>query len=111
MADIQCQHHQRLRPQAPAAGLPRYRLGLILGRMKKFTQAEQALSEAIEREPKNFDYLYALAILYLESGQLEKSLDKARQLQALMPGLPRTRQLIQKIQQEIQAAAARPQEK
>jgi len=96
-----------LAAQDPAAGLPRYRLGLILGRMRKFTQAEQALTEAIEREPKNFDYLYALAILYLESGQLEKSLAQARQLQALMPGVPATRQLIQDIQQRMRAAKSR----
>ena len=97
--------------QDPAAALPRYRLGLILGRMKKFTQAEQSLGEAIEREPKNFDYLYALAILYLESGQLEKSLLQARRLEALMPGVPRTRQLIRTIQQKMQAAESRKKEK
>jgi len=64
--------------QHPSADLPRYRLGLILGRMKKFTEAEQSLLQTIEREPKNFDYHYALAILYLESGALEKSLNQAR---------------------------------
>ena len=87
--------------QDPSAGLPRYRLGLILGRMKKFTEAEQSLLQAIEREPKNFDYHYALAILYLESGALEKSLNQARRLEALVPGVPATGELIRAIQREM----------
>ena len=96
--------------QDPAAGLPRYRLGLILGRMGKFTQAEQALREAIQREPKNFDYSYALAILYLESGQLKKSRAQAQRLEALAPGVPATRQLIQDIQQRLRAVQILPKE-
>ena len=94
--------------QDPSAGLPRYRLGLILGRMGKFTQAEQSLHEAIEREPENFDYSYALAILYLESGQLEKSLDQTRRLERLVPGLPVTKQLMQDIQQRLRATRTSP---
>jgi len=89
--------------QDPSAGLPRYRLGLILGRMKKFTEAEQSLLQAIEREPKNFDYHYALAILYLESGALEKSLNQARRLEAIVPGVPATGELIRAIQREMKA--------
>ena len=76
--------------------------------MGKFTQAEQSLHEAIEREPKNFDYSYALAILYLESGQLEKSLSQARRLEALVPGLPVTKQLMQDIQQRLRAVRTPP---
>jgi len=94
--------------QDPSAGLPRYRLGLILGRMGKFTQAEQSLHEAIEREPENFDYSYALAILYLESGQLEKSLGQTRRLDRLVPGLPVTKQLMQDIQQRLRATRTSP---
>ena len=96
--------------QDPAAGLPRYRLGLILGRMGKFTQAEQALREAIQREPKNFDYSYALAILYLESGQLKKSRVQAQRLEALVPGVPATRQLIQDIEKRLRAVRTLPKE-
>ena len=89
----------------PSAGLPRYCLGLILGRMKKFTEAEQSLLQAIEREPKNFDYHYALGILYLESGALEKSLNQAGRLEALVPGVPATGALIRTIQREMKATS------
>lgn len=95
---------RRLTQQDPTASLPWYRLGLILGRRGRFAEAEVALQRALKLEPNNFDYLYGLGIFFLETGQLEKSLDQARSLQALMPGLPATRQLIQKIQQEMRSA-------
>ena len=57
--------------------------GLTLDRAGKLTQAEQALREAIEIGPKNFDYSDALAILYLGSGRLEKSLAQARRIETL----------------------------
>ena len=78
--------------------------------MGRFAEAEVALQRALKLEPNNFDYLYGLGIFFLETGQLEKSLDQARSLQALMPGLPATRQLIQKIQQEMRSAESPPKE-
>ena len=79
-----------------------YYAGLILDRAGKFAQAEQVLREAIERGPKNFDYSDALAILYLESGRLEKSLAEARRVETLVPFLAVEQQRVQEFQHRCQ---------
>jgi tetratricopeptide (TPR) repeat protein len=68
-----------------AKGMPgrarvRYNLGLLLQHLKRYTEAEAALLGALEIEPDNLDYLYALADHYLKRGKLLEARDIARKI-------------------------------
>jgi tetratricopeptide (TPR) repeat protein len=68
-----------------AQGLPGrarvlYNLGLLQQHLKRDMEAEAALLGALEIEPDNLDYLYALADHYLKSGKLFKARDIAEQM-------------------------------
>jgi len=71
-------------------GLPgrariRYNLGLLLQHLKRDPEAEAALLGALEIEPNNLDYLYALADFYLKRGNLTKARILAEQMVAKHP--------------------------
>ncbi len=66
-------------------GLPgrariRYNLGLLLQHLKRDPEAEAALRAALEIEPDNLDYLYAMADFYLKRGNLTKAGVLARKM-------------------------------
>jgi tetratricopeptide (TPR) repeat protein len=68
-----------------ARGMPerarvRYNLGLLLQHLKRDMEAEAALMGALEIEPANLDFLYALADHYLKRGKMLKARDIARQM-------------------------------
>lgn len=61
-----------------ADGLPlrariQYNLGLLLQKLGKNTDAEMALKKALSIEPKHPDYLYAMAVFYLQRQKLEQA--------------------------------------
>jgi Tfp pilus assembly protein PilF len=61
-----------------AVGMPNrarvhYNLGLLLQHLKKASAAESSLIKALELEPDNLDYLFALADFYLKRGKLQKA--------------------------------------
>ena len=73
-----------------AAGLPdrsrvHYNLGLLLQQLKRDTEAEAALLTALEIEPDNLDYLYALADHYLKRQKLVHARRIAEQMIAKHP--------------------------
>jgi tetratricopeptide (TPR) repeat protein len=73
-----------------AAGLPdrsrvHYNLGLLLQHLKRDTAAEAALLTALEIEPDNLDYLYALADHYLKRQKLVQARRIAEQMIAKHP--------------------------
>ena len=73
-----------------AAGLPdrsrvHYNLGLLLQHLKRDTQAEAALLTALEIDPDNLDYLYALADHYLKRQKLIQARRIAEQMIAKHP--------------------------
>ena len=75
-----------------AAGLPQrsrihYNLALLLKQLNRKTEAESALNRALLADPGNPDYLYALAVLYMESGRLDDALKVAVQLRNNHPDL------------------------
>jgi len=75
-----------------AAGLPQrsriqYNLSLLLKQLNRKAEAERALNRALLVEPGNPDYLYALAVLYMESGRLEDALNVAVLLRDNHPDL------------------------
>jgi tetratricopeptide (TPR) repeat protein len=61
-----------------AVGMPNrarvhYNLGLLLQHLKKASAAESSLIKALELEPDNLEYLFALADFYLKRGKLQKA--------------------------------------
>jgi tetratricopeptide (TPR) repeat protein len=75
---------------AAAAGLPQrsrvqYNLGLLLQLMKRDAEAEAALQAALEIEPGNLDYLYALADHYLKRQKFVRARQIAEQMIAKHP--------------------------
>jgi len=73
-----------------AAGLPdrsrvHYNLGLLLQHLQRDTEAEAALLTALEIEPDNLDYLYALADHYLKRQKLVPARQIAAQMIAKHP--------------------------
>ena len=57
----------------PERARVRYNLGLLLQQLKRDMEAEAALLGALEIEPDNLDYLYALADFYLKRGNLAQA--------------------------------------
>jgi Flp pilus assembly protein TadD len=61
-----------------AQGLPQrsrihYNLGLLLQQLQRDTEAEKALKHALAIEPNQPEYIYALAVFYLQRRQFEKA--------------------------------------
>ncbi len=76
-----------------SAGLPQrsrihYNLGLLLQKLRRDTEAESALKRALALEVNNPDYLYALAVFYLERGDLEAARKTAEKLHTEHPDIP-----------------------
>ena len=90
-----------------AKGMPerarvRYNLGLLLQHMKRDMEAEAALLGALEIEPENLDYLYALADHYLKRGKLLQARDIAEQMIAKHPDNPVGRDILNYINKQLE---------
>jgi len=75
-----------------AEGLPRrsrihYNLGLLLQRLQRDAEAEAALKRAVSIEPNHPDYLYAMAVFYVQ----RQRLDEAQRIAEKMAANPSTR--------------------
>jgi tetratricopeptide (TPR) repeat protein len=73
-----------------ASGMPRnsrawYNLGLLRQSLGQDPAARQALIAAVDLEPENPDYLYALADHYLKRARFTEALPIARRLAAAVP--------------------------
>jgi Flp pilus assembly protein TadD len=93
-----------------AAGLPQrarvhYNLALLLKSLNRNPEAETALRQALAVEAQNPDYLYALAVLYLEWNRLDEALRVASRLRQYHPDLALAVDLVQYIER---AKAAQP---
>jgi tetratricopeptide (TPR) repeat protein len=74
-----------------ADGLPerariRYNLGLLQQQLGRLADAERSMRAAVEVEPRNLDYLYALADHYARRGDFRRALAVADQMIATNPG-------------------------
>ncbi len=69
----------------PDQGRIHYNLGLLFQQLKRDSEAEAALLKALEIEPVNTDYLYALAEHYLRKGELVKAKSLAERMISLYP--------------------------
>jgi len=76
-----------------SAGMPRrsrvhYNYGLLLAQMGEDAPAEAALSKALNLEPDNMDYLFALIDFHYRRGRLEAALRLAERMIAAHPESP-----------------------
>jgi tetratricopeptide (TPR) repeat protein len=71
-----------------------YNLGLLENTLGNTARAEEYLLKALNREPGNYDYLYAMATFCLEHGMKDKAMKYARMLADGFPGDQTARQLI-----------------
>jgi tetratricopeptide (TPR) repeat protein len=65
-----------------------YNLGLLLQSLERPPEAEAALMRALELEPENLDYLYALADHYLKRGEPARALPLTERMIAADPEDP-----------------------
>jgi tetratricopeptide (TPR) repeat protein len=88
-----------------AAGLPQrsrihYNLGLLLQKIRRGPEAETALKKALRIEPDHLEYLYALAVFYLEHRDWVKARQVAEQIRAGHPDQPAGSQLLEIIERK-----------
>ncbi len=62
-----------------------YNTGLMLQYLGRNKEAEAELLKAIDKDPNNFDFLYALADHYIKTGQPNKALKIGEKLKLLYP--------------------------
>lgn len=74
-----------------------YNLGLTLQHLERRQEATTALLRAQELEPENPEFVHALAILFLQSGDLERARFFALELVRLVPEAPGPRQLLEEL--------------
>ena len=62
-----------------------YNTGLMLQYLGRNKEAETELLKALDKDPNNFDFLYALADHYIKTGQPQKALKIGEKLKLLYP--------------------------
>ncbi|HWR74371.1 MAG TPA: tetratricopeptide repeat protein [Bacteroidales bacterium] len=72
-----------------------YNLGLLENSLGNTAAAEENLLKALNREPDNYDFLYAITTFYLEHKQNTKALPYARQIAEKFPQNPAGNQLLE----------------
>ena len=77
-----------------------YNLGLLLQKIRRDPEAETALKKALSIEPDHLEYLYALAIFYLERNDWVKARQIAEQIRAGHPDQPAGSQLLEIIERK-----------
>ena len=69
----------------PERGRINYNLGLLQQYLQQLIEAEASLKKALEIEPDNLDFLYALTDFYLKRGELGKALQYAQEIKEKYP--------------------------
>jgi Tfp pilus assembly protein PilF len=87
-----------------ADGMPRharvrYNLSILLQQLGKNNQAESILKEALAIEPNNPEYLYALAVYYIQRMRFEEARPYAEKMTDIPEAQSSGRQLLQVINQ------------
>ncbi len=78
----------------PGWGRAHYNYGLALQAVGRVSEAEERLLQALETEPENPDFLFALADHYLRRGQPGRAVEMAARLLSVAPDFPQGQQLL-----------------
>ena len=87
--------------QMPERARIQYNLGLLLQSQNQLAEAETCLLLAFKIEPDNMDYLYALAIHYINRQMPLKAKSFAEKMVEINPQLPIGNELLNAINQRI----------
>jgi tetratricopeptide (TPR) repeat protein len=79
------QYLERAAQGMPLRARVHYNLGLLLQKIQEDVKAEKALRTAIDLEPENMDFLYAMADFYLKRNRPDDALEIAEQMIAMHP--------------------------
>ena len=84
-------------------GHPRvfYNLGLLLQQQGRLPEAEEALRRALDLEPANFDFLFALADHYVKRGEYRKALPLVERMVSAQPGNAIARDMKTRVEAEL----------
>ena len=74
-----------------------YNLGLALQQLGQRKDAEPELLRAQQLDSSDSSVVYALSILYLQSGQNKQALEWANKLESLAPADPQVHQFVEKL--------------
>jgi tetratricopeptide (TPR) repeat protein len=86
----------------PEAARVHYNLGLTLQHLRRDSEARKALRHAVELDPTNGDYLFALADHYLRRGKPEDALRYAERLITVHPNDPAGHELKRAAEQALE---------
>ena len=78
----------------PYAARVHYNYGILLQYLNKDSEAELELNRALEIEPKNMDYLYALFDFYYKRSKLLEAKNIAEAIVIIAPDLPEAKELL-----------------
>jgi len=84
----------------PASAESSYNKGVALQRMGNLSAAEAAYTEALRRNPRYYEPLYALAFLHFEQHRFTKALHEAERAYKMKP-TDEARALVEAVKQEI----------
>ncbi len=86
---------------SPDDARKQYNYGLAMQKLGRTDAAEAALRKACELEPKQPDFLLALATFYRDQGRYNDAMTYARKLVSVRPGSRRARRLVKQLQAAI----------
>ncbi len=80
-----------------------YNYGLLLQYLKKDKEAEAALQRALDLEPENIDFLYALFDFYFKRSKFDRAKGIAETMVRVNPGLPGVKELLDIVTKQIES--------
>jgi len=86
----------------PRRARARYNRALVLRELDRDAEAERELLEARALDPDDPDVLHALILLYGDQDAWKLALPHARELVRLLPDAPFARQLLQRVERELE---------
>jgi tetratricopeptide (TPR) repeat protein len=85
----------------PLAARVHYNYGLLLQYLERDKESELALKKAIEIEPGNMDFLYALFDFYFKRSEFNKAKEVTEQMMKYEPGSPAIKEMVDMVTTKI----------
>jgi len=87
----------------PRRARGRYNLALALDRLSREKEAEAALLDAFQLDPRDADIAYAAAAFYVQRRKWKRAQSFAERLAEIVPNEPGPRQLVASIRRQLAA--------